>query len=315
MREETVVPRAEFGSYYGRPVLKTPVWKDDIAGYFFLGGVSAGSALLAAGADLTGRPGLRRGGRLGALAALGGGSFFLVHDLGRPDRFHHMLRVAKPTSPMSVGSWLLAAYGPPLVAAAMSEVVPGRWRGAWPARALGSAARPAGLAAAGLAPLVAAYTAPLLSQTAVPAWREAYPELPFVVTASAAASAAGLGMLVAPVAEAGPARRLAVYGALVELAASRRLESRLGLLGEAYTTGHAHRELSRASRLTAAGVLGAVLLGRRSRVAAAAAGVTLLAGGLYERLGLLHAGVASTRDPRYVVQPQRARLDADAVGG
>lgn len=61
-------------------------------------------------------------------------------------------------------------------------------------------------------------------------------------------------------------------------------------------------------------MLGAVRLGRRSRLAHAAAGVTLLAGGLFERLGLLHAGVASTRDTD-VEQPQRARLDADAVGG
>ena len=32
--------------------------------------------------------------------------------LGRPERFLHMLRVAKPTSPMSMGTWILSAYGP-----------------------------------------------------------------------------------------------------------------------------------------------------------------------------------------------------------
>ena len=51
-----MVPRAEFRSYYGRPILKPPAWEEDIAYYFFLGGLSAGSALLGAGADLTGRP-------------------------------------------------------------------------------------------------------------------------------------------------------------------------------------------------------------------------------------------------------------------
>jgi hypothetical protein len=55
-----------------------------------------------------------------------------------------------------------------------------------------------------------------------------------------------------------------------------------------------------------------MLLGRRSRLAAAASGVALLAGGFYERLGLLHAGVESTKDPKYVVQPQRERLAARA---
>ena len=35
----------------------------------------------------------------------------LVHDLGRPERFLNMLRVFKVTSPMSMGSWLLSAFG------------------------------------------------------------------------------------------------------------------------------------------------------------------------------------------------------------
>ena len=67
MREQLAVPRAEFRSYYGRQVLKSPVWNWMIAAYLFSGGLSAGSAMLAAGADLTGRPGLRRVSRLGAL--------------------------------------------------------------------------------------------------------------------------------------------------------------------------------------------------------------------------------------------------------
>jgi hypothetical protein len=309
-RETPMVPRASFTSYYGRPVLKPPVWKDDIAYYFFLGGLAAGCSLLAAGADQTGRPALRRGTRLSAMGALGVGTYYLIHDLGRPERFHHMLRVAKPTSPMSVGTWVLAGYAPFMGLAAVSEVMPAWLRRTLPGRLVGATARPAGLVAAALAPAVASYTAVLLSQTAVPAWHEAHPELPFIFTASAAASAGGLGMLVAPTSQASPARRLAMYGAVVELAASRRLESRLGLVGETYTTGRPARTLERASTLTAAGVLGSMLLGRRSRLAAAASGVALLAGGFYERLGLLHAGVESTKDPKYVVQPQVERKAA-----
>lgn len=61
-----MVPRAEFRSYYGRPVLKPPVWEWKIPAYLFTGGLSAGAALLAAGADLTARPRLRRAGRVGA---------------------------------------------------------------------------------------------------------------------------------------------------------------------------------------------------------------------------------------------------------
>jgi formate-dependent nitrite reductase membrane component NrfD len=296
-------------------VLKPPVWKDDIAYYFFLGGLSAGCSLLAAGADQTDRPALRRGSRISALGALGLGSWCLIHDLGRPERFHHMLRVAKPTSPMSVGTWILAAYGPGIGIAAASELMPGRVRRTRLGRLVEWLARPAGLASAALAPAVASYTAVLLSQTAVPAWHEAHEELPFIFTASAAASAGGLGMIVAPVHEAAPARRLAMFGAVVELFASRRLESRLGLVGEAYTTGEAHRDLERASMLTAAGTLGSMLLGRRSRTVAVASGVALLAGGFYERLGLLRAGIASTKDPKYTVGPQRERLERQRRAG
>jgi formate-dependent nitrite reductase membrane component NrfD len=304
-----MVPKARFDSYYGRPVLKPPAWNEDIAYYFFLGGLSACSSMLAAGADLTDRPALRRGGRVGALVSLLGGTYYLIHDLGRPERFHHMLRVAKPTSPMSVGTWILAAYGLPMGVAAVAELMPGPLRRSLPGRLVGALARPAGVAAAAIAPAVASYTAVLISQTAVPSWHEAHEELPFVFTASAAASAGGLGMIVSPVAEAAPARRLATFGAVVELAASRRLEARLGLLAEPYTTGEAARLLERASAFTAAGTLGAMMLGRRSRVAAVASGVALLAGGFYERLGILRAGIESTKDPKYVVQPQRERLE------
>jgi formate-dependent nitrite reductase membrane component NrfD len=308
-REELAVPRAEFRSYYGRPVLKTPAWNWMIAAYLFAGGLSAGSAMLAAGADLTGRPGLRRVGRLGALASLAASMYFLVADLGRPERFHHMLRVAKPSSPMSVGTWILTAYGPGAGLAGVAEMMPARLRRTFVGKMLGWSARPAGLSAAAVAPGVASYTAALLSQTAVPAWHEAHPYLPFVFTGSAAASGGGLGMLLAPVDEAGPARRMAVAGAGLEVVASRLLEQRLGLAAEAYTTGKAHRLRKWSEYLTIGGALGAAAAGR-NRPAVAVSGLALLAGSALQRFGVFEAGVESTRDPKYVVIPQRDRLDA-----
>lgn len=309
MREQVAVPRADFRSYYGRQVLKTPVWNWMIAAYLFAGGVSAGSAMLAAGADLTGRPALRRVSRFGALTSLLAGMYFLVADLGRPARFHHMLRVAKPSSPMSVGTWILGAYGSVLGVSTAAELMPNWLRRRLIGRVLAGAARPAGVSAAVVAPAVASYTAVLLSHTAVPAWHEAHPYLPFVFTGSAAASGGGLGMLLAPVAEAGPARRMAVAGATLEVAASRLTERRLGLVSEAYTTGRADRLRTWAECLTVGGALGAVVAGR-SRSAARLSGLALLAGSALQRLGVFEAGVQSTRDPKYVVVPQRERLEA-----
>ncbi|MGH3379075.1 MAG: NrfD/PsrC family molybdoenzyme membrane anchor subunit, partial [Actinoallomurus sp.] len=55
--ERAMVPRAEFGSYYGRPVLKRPRWKaPHLPGYLYFGGLSGASATMAALADATGRP-------------------------------------------------------------------------------------------------------------------------------------------------------------------------------------------------------------------------------------------------------------------
>jgi formate-dependent nitrite reductase membrane component NrfD len=298
-----MVPPAEFTSYYGRPVVKPSPWTADIPAYLFLGGLAAGSSLLGAGADLTDRPGLRRAGRLTALGALGASMYALVHDLGRPARFLNMLRVAKHTSPMSVGTWVLSGYGPMVGVAAVSELT---WF-----RFLRPFARPAGLAAALTAPAVASYTAVLLSDTATPAWHEARHELPFVFVGSAAAAAGGMGMLVAPHTESGPAQRLAVGGALLELAMERRMETSMGLAAEALHQGRPGRLMRAARGLTALGAV-AALGARRSRALSALAGGALLAGSACTRFGVFEAGQESARDPRYTVVPQRERLSAPA---
>ncbi len=109
-----------------------------------------------------------------------GGTGFLIAELGRPERFLHMLRVAKPTSPMSMGSWLLAAHSGPGRAARGQRRDRRRSR-AW-------APRP-GAASAVTGPLLATYAGVLLADTAVPAWHEAYRHLPFLFAGSAMASA------------------------------------------------------------------------------------------------------------------------------
>ena len=309
--ERLVVPRADFRSYYGRPVLKAPVWKHDIPAYLFTGGLAAGSSLIAAGADYARLPGLRRVGRVSSLGALTASTYFLVNDLGRPDRLLNMLRVAKPTSPMSMGSWVLAAFGPAAGAAALAEfadTLPARGPLGVVRRLLPPVGRVAGWAAAALAPALATYTAVLLADTAVPAWHEAHPELPFVFTGSALASASGVGLALAPLAQTAPVRRLALTGAAIELTAARTLETRLGLLSEAYDSGRAGRLLRIGRNLTTAGVAGA-LLGRRSRVASVVSGAALVVAAAATRFGVYEGGVVSAKDPKYTVVPQRQRVE------
>jgi formate-dependent nitrite reductase membrane component NrfD len=297
--ERAMVPDASFSSYYGKPVLNKPTWEArDIASYLFLGGLAGASSVLAAGAQLTGRDGLARGCRTGALVAISGSLYALVHDLGRPARFLNMLRTVKPTSPMSIGTWLLMAYGPAAGAAAVSDLT----------GILPRVGRVATLGAAVVGPAVAAYTAPLIANTAVPTWHDGHRELPFVFVGSAAAAAGGLGMVTAPVTEAGPARRAALLGAVVELAAVRTMTERMGMTAEPLRIGRAGRLMTAASVLTATGALLGGLLGRRSRAAAVVGGVATLAGSACTRFGIFHAGVASAEDPKYTVEPQRRRL-------
>src|SRR6201986_4517642 len=100
--------------YYGLPILKKPFWKWEIAGSFFFEGISAGSYVLCTVAGLRDRvqfdEGIRRGRYLSFVSML----FcppLLIADLGRPERFHHMLRIFKKTSPMNHGAWALSGYG------------------------------------------------------------------------------------------------------------------------------------------------------------------------------------------------------------
>ncbi|MFL6056285.1 MAG: NrfD/PsrC family molybdoenzyme membrane anchor subunit [Actinoallomurus sp.] len=299
--ERAMVPEAKFTSYYGKPILNPPRWEPlDIAGYFFLGGLAGAGSVLAAGAQLTGRRTTARALKISSLIAITGSAAALVHDLGRPERFANMLRVVKPTSPMSIGSWLLTAYGPAAGAAAVLDVT-----GLFPR--LGRAAT---AGAAALGPAVAAYTAVLAADTAVPAWHDGYRELPFVFVGSAAAAASGMALITSPRRENAPARSAAVLGAALETAAAKVMERRLGLVAETYRQGKAGRLMRTAEALSVLGAAGGAVLGGRSRTAAVLSGAALLAASACTRFGVFHAGTQSAEDPKYTVVPQRQRLEA-----
>ncbi|MFF2840745.1 NrfD/PsrC family molybdoenzyme membrane anchor subunit [Paenarthrobacter sp. NPDC057981] len=317
-REMPMVPEAEFTSYYGRPVVKPAPWGEDVAVYLFLGGVAGGSALLGLGGQLTGRPMLRRNARLGALAAISVGAVALVKDLGRPERFLNMLRTFKVTSPMSVGSWILSAFTAGTAVTAVAEIdrMTGSKLPLGPLRTVLRAVEgPAGFEAAVFAGPLAAYTAVLLGDTATPTWNAAHEELPFVFVSSACLASAGLAMVTTPVHEAGPARKLAVLGVLGDVAAMKVMERRMDpVAAEPLHQGKAGTMLTWSERLAVAGGLGALLAGR-NRAVAAASGLALLAASALTRFGVFEAGLASARDPRYTIEPQKNRLAARRAAG
>jgi len=294
----SLVPPGEIRSYYGCPVLKPPVWKKEIAGYLFTGGLAGASSVLAGAARLSGRPELARLARRVALGGALASPALLIKDLGKPERFVNMLRVVRPTSPMNMGSWLLSAYGPSAGAAAVLDtlgVLPGFGRAADAA---------AGVTGA----LLTTYTGALLADTAVPAWHEARGQLPFLFAAGAATSAGAAAAMLAPPGEAGPARRLALAGFVAEQVVIRAMDGRLGELASPYHEGPAGRWKKAAEWLGLAGGLALAAAGGRRREAAVAGGALLLGSALATRLAVFRAGFQSAEDPEATIGPQRARL-------
>ncbi|HQT75911.1 MAG TPA: polysulfide reductase NrfD [Rhodopila sp.] len=178
-------------TYYNRPQLKAaPFDKTLVGGYVFLAGLSGGAQMLSTLLDLTrgrkARDVVRRGRQL-ALLAPTVGSALLVADLHTPKRFYNMLRVAKRTSPMSIGTWILSAFtgfsGITAVADFAADRVPGL---GWLRRGARAAQVPAAVAGAGLG----TYTASLLSATSTPLWAAAPRALAVRFAASSVASAA-----------------------------------------------------------------------------------------------------------------------------
>jgi hypothetical protein len=279
-------------SYYGRPVIKEPVWTPEIPAYFFAGGMAGASAGLAYLAERTDNPVLARRAWTVALGGIAVSPALLISDLGVPSRFLNMLRMFKVTSPMSVGSWILSGSATAIGIAATNALT-GLFGG------LATVAKPA---AALLGLPLSTYTGALIANTSVPVWHEA--------RAGAAAT------ILTPTRHAAPARRLALMGAAAELVAANVMEQKLGSLAEPYHEGPSGTMTRTAKVLTA---LGGMTIGGwadRRRSAAVLGGGALLAGAAVERFAVFRAGFASAKDPKFTVGPQRERVEQGrATGG
>jgi formate-dependent nitrite reductase membrane component NrfD len=290
-------------SYYGRPIVKEPTWTWEIPTYFFTGGLAGASAVLSSAARVTGNDTLaRRALYVGAVADLVS-PVLLVSDLGRPERFHHMLRVVKLTSPMNLGSWVLLVNGGATTTAAALQLL-GKWK---PLRIAAS------IVAALAGPPLATYTGVLVADTAIPVWHEGRHELPWIFGASAVASAGAAASMFVHPRDAGPARRVAVAGVIAEGALMETMEHRLGTIGEVYHEGEAGKFGQTAKGLAAVGATLLATRGRKSRAAAVLGGALVCAGELCLRWSVFKAGFQSARDPKYVVESQRRRIEQDGT--
>ena len=159
-------------SYYNNPMLKEPTWIWSIPTYFYVGGVAGVGAAFGAAAQLFAPQAMQSLVTRSRWVATVGGALsagLLIHDLGRPERFLYMLRVFRPSSPMSMGSWILTVFSSCMGAAAVLPLGPRLFRPlAYPLALLG------GVLGLGLS----GYTGVLISQTAVPVWQISYRTMP-----------------------------------------------------------------------------------------------------------------------------------------
>jgi formate-dependent nitrite reductase membrane component NrfD len=293
-------------TYYDKPAIKPPVWIWSIPTYFYVGGVAGAAMVMGMAAQVFGGNRLRSfDERCRWVGAIGGGigSALLIHDLGRKTRFLFMLRVFRPTSPMSIGSWVLAA-ATPLSAGSALLTAGGRGRGAG-----GRLGRAAGIGAGLLGLPLATYTGVLISNTAVPLWCEGRRVLPILFGASSVASMGALSefMNLKPY-ERRIMEQFAFAGRIAELGAGWMLErevARVDGLAKPFQQGVSGALWKTAKLLTAASLVVSLLPGKwKGRLVIAGTLGTL--GGLAVRFAIFQAGKASANDPQATFRQQRA---------
>ncbi len=282
-------------TYYDRPLLKEPVWRPYIPLYFYIGGVAGASLALGAAAQLAGTRKLdrmvRRAHWMGIVGSTAG-AVLLIADLGRPSRFLYMLRVFRPTSPMNMGSWILAVTP----AAAVTAGLFARSRGVWNevGELAGYLSGISGLA-------LATYTGVLLAGSAIPVWQESRRHLPFLFGSSAVAGAASLfDLLYEDRRECRITRAYGIAGRTAELASSVLMErraSRVPAVGRPLKKGFSGF-LWRAAGILTASSLAVLLQPKQNRTARLLAGTLGTLGSIALRFAVERAGVQSARDPR-----------------
>jgi formate-dependent nitrite reductase membrane component NrfD len=283
----------ESASYYGRPLLKPPVWTWEVPAYFFVGGTAGAAAAVGAVARYTGQSeALIRDARW--IAAVGSvlSPPLLISDLGRPERFLAMLRVFKLQSPMSMGAWTLLAFSNAAAATAFADLVVRRGNGRWTVAVVRDVSE-ALSAATGL--VLSTYTGVLLGATAIPLWASNATRLPFHFGASGIGSATSLLELLGH--RTRGLNAIGIGAALVETAMALHVEMEPDPVMDTIRTGRAGTLARAAGFLSGPLPLLLRLIAPRSPGARRVAAVATLAGSLLTRVAWFSAGRASAGRP------------------
>ena len=312
--------RKDEAGYYGLPILKRPFWKWEIALYFFFEGVSAGSYILCTIAGLRDKrryETLIRGGRFLSFFTMVLCPPLLIIDLGRPERFHHMLRIWKKTSPMNHGAWALTGYG--TIASFLALLA---LKAPWmPVRTLGDALRFAqrwvperaiGVLGLPFAWTMVSYPGVLLESTANPVWSRSHFLGPLFACSSMSSGAAALTLLNYGSKDHGLHRALGTFEDVATVAEATAMGLYLG------TAKRAARPLWKGKQ-SVLFTLGAIGLGiiapailRRSRnkvVRDAVAPLLTIAGSLALKWSVTYAGQESALDP------EMANFNGETIDG
>jgi polysulfide reductase-like protein len=287
--------------YYGQPVVKPPVWTWEVPLYFFFGGMAGMSAVIASGAIIFHHVDLARAAMwVASIAGAILSPVLLIMDLGRPHLFLNMLRVFKHRSAMSMGAWILTAFGacavPGLIALELHahQIFAGTLD-----HVLRVAAGIFICGAAIFGTLLATYTGVLIGATAIPAWFLHRTQLPIHFgTAGLGCAAALLELLGHRIAAL---NFLGFYAAGVETALLIWLS--VDKHGVADRAIHEHRSgwLIRIGEI----LNGPLALVLRFFGLAPFAAISFLIGALVSRFGWIAVGRVSGSDPEAVFAAER----------
>ena len=292
------IPRRS--GYYGQPVVRPPVWTWEIPIYFFVGGLGGMSAVIALGALLFHHSDVARTAMWVAAVASVLSPILLILDLGRPHLFLHMLRVFKPQSAMSMGAWILTAFGmcvaPGLIALELHTLHV--FAGAVD-QVLGVAAAILIFGSAIFGVLLATYTGVLIGATAIPAWFLHHRLLPIHFGTAGLGSAAALLELLGH--RIAPLNAIGLFAAAVETVLLIWLSIDKHGVADRAIHEHGSGWLTRIGEV----FTGPLPLALRLFGVIPLAAISFLLGALVSRFGWIAVGRVSGSDPDAVFASQR----------